>query len=117
MLSEAPHPINFTMLLQMFAERDTGSSDDDDVVIAAFNAFSQDGWIDGDMWGLGGVGEVHAYGWESEVCVRVCVRLRGCVQWKWNRGVERTVQGVGMKVQIRFVIFQREHRYEAYINR
>lgn len=49
MLSEAPHPINFTMLLQMFAERDTGSSDDDDVVIAAFNAFSQDGWIDGDM--------------------------------------------------------------------
>lgn len=49
MLADAPHPINFTMLLQMFAERDTGSSDDDDVVIAAFNAFSQDGWIDGDM--------------------------------------------------------------------
>ncbi|KAK3887442.1 hypothetical protein Pcinc_008445 [Petrolisthes cinctipes] len=50
MLADAPHPINFTMLLQMFAERDTGSSDDDDVVIAAFNAFNQDGWIDGDMF-------------------------------------------------------------------
>ncbi|XP_037789112.1 myosin regulatory light chain 2-like [Penaeus monodon] len=50
MLGEAPAPINFTMLLQMFAERNSGSSDDDDVVAAAFNAFSQDGWIDGDMF-------------------------------------------------------------------
>ncbi|XP_071534532.1 myosin regulatory light chain 2 isoform X2 [Panulirus ornatus] len=50
MLSETPNPINFTMLLQMFAERNTGSSDDDEVVAAAFNAFSQDGWIDGDMF-------------------------------------------------------------------
>lgn len=50
MLNEAPHPINFTMLLQMFAEKNTGTSDDDEVVAAAFNAFSKDGWIDGDMF-------------------------------------------------------------------
>ncbi|XP_042223228.1 myosin regulatory light chain 2-like [Homarus americanus] len=50
MLAETPNPINFTMLLQMFAERNTGESDDDDVVAAAFNAFSKDGWIDGDMF-------------------------------------------------------------------
>ena len=49
MLNEAPSPINFTMLLQMFAERNSGTSDEDTVVAAAFNAFSNDGWIDGDM--------------------------------------------------------------------
>ncbi|KAK7078465.1 Myosin regulatory light chain [Halocaridina rubra] len=50
MLGEAPAPINFTMLLQMFAERNSGQADDDDVVAAAFNAFSQDGWINGDIF-------------------------------------------------------------------
>lgn len=49
MLNEVSSPINFTMLLQMFGERNSGQSDDDDVVAAAFNAFSQDGWIDGDQ--------------------------------------------------------------------
>lgn len=49
MLNEVSTSINFTMLLQMFAERDSGQSDDDDVVIAALNAFSQDGWIDGEQ--------------------------------------------------------------------
>lgn len=49
MLHEAPGPINFTMLLQMFAEHNSGTSDEDHVVAAAFNAFSEDGWIDGDM--------------------------------------------------------------------
>lgn len=50
MLTEAPGPINFTMLLQMFAEHNSGTSDEDTVVAAAFNAFSTDGWIDGDMY-------------------------------------------------------------------
>lgn len=50
MLNDAPGPINFTMLLQMFAERNSGTSDEDTVVAAAFNAFSNDGWIDGDMF-------------------------------------------------------------------
>ncbi|XP_068214656.1 myosin regulatory light chain 2-like [Palaemon carinicauda] len=50
MLDEAPNPINFTMLLQMFAERNSGQNDDDDVVAAAFNAFSSDGWIDGEVF-------------------------------------------------------------------
>lgn len=46
MLKDAPGPINFTMLLTMFAERMSGGSDEDDVVIAAFNAFDEDGFID-----------------------------------------------------------------------
>lgn len=50
MLDEAPNPINFTMLLQMFAERNSGQNDDDEVVAAAFNAFSTDGWIDGEVF-------------------------------------------------------------------
>lgn len=46
MLSDAPGPISFTMLLNMFAERMSGGSDDDDVVIAAFKAFDDSGYID-----------------------------------------------------------------------
>lgn len=46
MLGEAPGPINFTMLLNMFAERQTGESDDDDVVAKAFLAFADE---NGDM--------------------------------------------------------------------
>merc|ERR1712002_638344 len=42
MLGDAPGPINFTMLLNMFAERQTGESDDDDVVAKAFIAFADD---------------------------------------------------------------------------
>lgn len=46
MLNDAPGPINFTMLLTMFAERMSGGTDEDDVVITAFNAFDDNGFID-----------------------------------------------------------------------
>jgi Ca2+-binding EF-hand superfamily protein len=49
MLNEAPGPINFTMFLNMFAERQTGEADDDDVVAKAFTAFAnEEGVIDCD---------------------------------------------------------------------
>jgi len=49
MLRDAPGPINFTMLLTMFAERQSGGSDDDEVVIAAFKSFDDgSGLIDGE---------------------------------------------------------------------
>jgi len=51
MLADAPGPINFTMLLNMFGERSTGESDDDDVVAKAFQAFADDtGGIDCDTF-------------------------------------------------------------------
>lgn len=48
MVNEAPGPINFTQLLSLFALRmqETGGSDDDDVVAAAFKSFDTDGSID-----------------------------------------------------------------------
>ncbi|KAF0314793.1 calmodulin [Colletotrichum asianum] len=46
MVDEAPGPINFTQLLTLFAGRMSGGSDDDDVVIAAFKTFEEDGKID-----------------------------------------------------------------------
>jgi len=46
MVGEAPGPINFTQLLTLFAGRMSGGSDDDDVVIAAFKSFDEDGKID-----------------------------------------------------------------------
>lgn len=48
MINEAPGPINFTQLLTLFAQRMSGQADEDDVVIAAFKTFDQDGVIDGD---------------------------------------------------------------------
>lgn len=69
MLAEAPGPINFTQLLNLFASRMSGSgmgfvqskiwmkvfyrlwisgADDDDVVIQAFNTFDNNGKIDGE---------------------------------------------------------------------
>ncbi|XP_017889749.1 myosin regulatory light chain 2 [Ceratina calcarata] len=49
MLAEAPAPINFTQLLNLFATRMSGSgTDDDDIVIAAFKTFDVDGKIDGE---------------------------------------------------------------------
>merc|ERR1712198_498912 len=49
MIADAPGPINFTMLLTMFAERQSGGSDEDDVVINAFKSFDDgEGHIDGD---------------------------------------------------------------------
>lgn len=46
MVDEAPGPINFTQLLTLFATRMSGGSDDDEVVIAAFKSFDDDGKID-----------------------------------------------------------------------
>jgi len=49
MIGDAPGPINFTMLLTMFAERQSGGSDEDDVVINAFKSFDDgEGHIDGE---------------------------------------------------------------------
>lgn len=46
MINEAPGPINFTQLLQLFANRMSGGSDEDSVIIAAFKTFDTDGHID-----------------------------------------------------------------------
>lgn len=48
MINDAPGPINYTMLMNMFAQRQQGgASDDDDVVAQAFRAFADDqGLID-----------------------------------------------------------------------
>ncbi|KAK2705727.1 hypothetical protein QYM36_015932 [Artemia franciscana] len=46
MINEAPGPINFTMLLTMFAERMSGGTDEDDVVVNAFKSFDEEGVID-----------------------------------------------------------------------
>merc|ERR1712071_487743 len=49
MINDAPGPINFPMLLTMFAERQSGGSDEDDVVIDAFRSFDDgEGHIDGE---------------------------------------------------------------------
>ncbi|KAG7190087.1 hypothetical protein KM043_006222 [Ampulex compressa] len=49
MLNEAPAPINFTQLLNLFAVRMSGSgTDDDEVVINAFKTFDVNGKIDGE---------------------------------------------------------------------
>jgi len=46
LLGEATGPLNFTMLLTLFANRMSGSADEDDVVIAAFKSFDDGGKID-----------------------------------------------------------------------
>jgi Ca2+-binding EF-hand superfamily protein len=46
LLGEATGPLNFTMLLTLFANRMSGSADDDEVVIAAFKSFDDAGKID-----------------------------------------------------------------------
>ncbi|KAL7644230.1 UNVERIFIED_CONTAM: hypothetical protein RMT77_005056 [Armadillidium vulgare] len=50
MINDSPSPINFTMLINMFAQRQQGgASDDDDVVAKAFKAFADEsGFIDSD---------------------------------------------------------------------
>jgi len=51
MLADAPGPINFTMLLSMFASRQSGEADDDDVIVKAFQAFDDgDGTINSDSF-------------------------------------------------------------------
>jgi len=51
MLHEVTGPINFTVLLSMFAERQSGTADDDDVIIEAFKAFEdEDNSIDSEKF-------------------------------------------------------------------
>lgn len=49
MLNEASGPINFTMFLNMFAEKQSGEIDDDELVRKAFLAYAdEEGMIDAD---------------------------------------------------------------------
>lgn len=52
MLNEAPGPINFTQLLGLFGTRmaESGGSDDDAVVAAAFKSFDENGSIDSERF-------------------------------------------------------------------
>merc|ERR1719431_1561167 len=46
MLDEVDGPMNFTQMVTLFATKMAGGSDDDDVILASFEAFEQDGKID-----------------------------------------------------------------------
>jgi len=51
MLGEADGPLNFTMFLNMFGEKNKGEVDDDELIKQAFQAYVQeDGMIDGDVF-------------------------------------------------------------------
>ncbi|XP_059491271.1 myosin regulatory light chain 2 [Neocloeon triangulifer] len=50
MVNEASGPINFTQLLTLFANRMSGGSDEDDVVINAFKTFDDNGKIDSEKF-------------------------------------------------------------------
>jgi len=52
MLSDSPHPITFTTLLNMFAQKSSGEVDEDEVVAAAFRSFegATPGKIDPDQF-------------------------------------------------------------------
>ncbi|KAF7282229.1 hypothetical protein GWI33_003029 [Rhynchophorus ferrugineus] len=52
MIHEAPGPINFTQLLGLFGSRmaDSGGTDDDEVVVAAFKSFDDNGTIDSEKF-------------------------------------------------------------------
>jgi len=52
MVNEASGPINFTQLLGLFANRmqDSGGTDDDEVVVAAFKSFDEGGTIDSERF-------------------------------------------------------------------
>ncbi|KAG5884583.1 Myosin regulatory light chain 2 [Gonioctena quinquepunctata] len=52
MINEASGPINFTQLLGLFGSRmaDSGGTDDDEVVVAAFKSFDENGTIDGERF-------------------------------------------------------------------
>ncbi|XP_037083650.1 myosin regulatory light chain 2-like [Pollicipes pollicipes] len=51
MLNDAPGPISFTMFVNMFAERQSGPTDEDEVIIKAFKAFDRgDGKIDSEQF-------------------------------------------------------------------
>merc|ERR1719365_185408 len=44
--SEVDGPMNFTQMVTLFASKMAGGSDDDDVILASFEAFEIDGKID-----------------------------------------------------------------------
>ena len=50
LVGEAPGPINFTQMVTLFASKMAGGSDDDDVILASFEAFEIDGKIDADAF-------------------------------------------------------------------
>lgn len=50
MLSEAPGPVNFTMMVTLFAEKMAGGADDDDTISKSFEAFEMNGKIDAEMF-------------------------------------------------------------------
>merc|ERR1712018_860554 len=50
MLDEVDGPMNFTQMVTLFATKMAGGSDDDDVILASFEAFEMDGKIDADAF-------------------------------------------------------------------
>merc|ERR1712226_1692792 len=50
MLDEVDGPMNFTQMVTLFASKMAGGSDDDDVILASFEAFEIDGKIDADAF-------------------------------------------------------------------
>jgi len=51
MLGESDGPLNFTMFLNMFAEKNKGEVDDDEIIKKAFEAYiDAEGNIDGDVF-------------------------------------------------------------------
>merc|ERR1712181_23952 len=50
MVGEAPGPINFTQMVISFAEKMSGGTDDDDVIVRSFEAFEINGQIDAEMF-------------------------------------------------------------------
>jgi len=49
LVNDSPGPINFTGFLTLFADRMSGGSDEDDVVIASFKSFDKDGKIEAEQ--------------------------------------------------------------------
>merc|ERR1712012_1380928 len=50
MVGEPPGPINFTQMVTLFAEKMSGGTDDDDVIVRSFEAFEINGQIDAETF-------------------------------------------------------------------
>ena len=50
MLDEVDGPMNFTQMVTLFATKMAGGSDDDDVILASFEAFEMEGKIDAEAF-------------------------------------------------------------------
>ena len=51
MMNDAPGPISFTMFVNMFAERQSGPTDDDETILKAFKAFDNgEGKVDSEQF-------------------------------------------------------------------